>query len=278
MPDGQIPSRAWTAIIVMAIVSLAILFWSVAIHNIEVDRYQTAMDTIQLDHKALKKTSERFQEKRKALDAKIAEHNAYVTKTDAELKQLNTDLTTTKTTLASTEKQLTETRDRLKVVESQKDELKTAMDRLEAQKLSLDAQIADLRAKLQTETKDKEFLLSQVKDLEAKRAELEKKWNDLAALRTQVRTLVSAEHVRNREELAAKRGYFGAYQKTGLRNYKTYEEVRKEREKLSGATTIEVYREGNNPPPKPPQPPPSQQPPKANEPKVLQPGQQPTPK
>jgi chromosome segregation ATPase len=239
------------------------------------------VQAVEQNEKLIKVAREKFMEKSRALKQTLAEYDTYKTETKAKISKLEGDLGNAQTALASTQKQLAATSARLKTVESEKDELTATMDRLKKDIDNYNAQIGDLKAKLQTETKDKEFLMAQVKDLEAKRAELEKKWNDLAQLRKQVRTLVTAVHVQQREQLAQKRGYFGAFQKDGLRNFKTYNEI--QQEKTSGATTIEVYRDGNNPPPKSPAPAPAPAPPaapqqpNAPQPKVLQPGQQPQP-
>ena len=283
MPNGSTSSIAKTVIICLVIVAGALLFSMVFMHNLDVTQYEAAKDAIEVDNKALKSATEKFQHTRKELEQTVSDFSAYRNKAEGEIAQLKTDLTTTRTTLATTEKALAETAGKLKTVQSEKDELTATLDRLQRQITDYNAQIDNLKKKLQVEAKDKEGLLAAIKDLEAKRDELQRKWNDLTELRKQVRTLVTAEHIRQREQLSEKRGYFGVYQNSGLRNFKTYDEVKQE--KVSGATVIEVHRDGVNPPPKTPAPTvapapapvPAPAPAPGPQPKVLAPGQQPQP-
>ena len=256
MPNGTVPSIIKTALISLTIVTATLIFSLVYLNHLHDQENEAAAATFQQDQKRIQVFREKFQAKRVELEKTVREFSSYRQQTQGEIQQLKTDITTAQTTLAATQQQLTETSAKLKTVESQKDELSVTLERMQKDIGNYNAQIADLRVKFQTETKEKEFMLAQVKDLEAKRDELQKKWNDLVALRSQVRTLVTAEHVHQREQLAGHRGFWGVYQNTGLRNFKTYADLKTE--KTAGTTTIEVYREGTNPAPK--TVPPSQQP------------------
>ena len=277
MANGTAPNVARTAIITLAGAVVVLLISFIYMHSLYTDQYEMNIASSVENGKILRNAQQRFQAKNHELKATLAEYKEYKTTAEANIAQLTTERNSARTQLASTQKSLAETASKLKTVESEKDELTIALDRMKKDIDNYNAQIASLKGKLQTETKDKEFLLTQVKDLEAKRDELQRKWNNLADLRLQVRTLVTAQNIRSREELAQKRGYFGAYQKSGLVNFKTYDEVKKQ--PVAGITTIEVHRDGQNPPPAPaPTPAPPQPPPPAPQPKTLQPGQQPSPR
>ena len=247
--SNRIVSGHLIAVLISLVISIMTLIGSLLYMNhLQNQVNQAGEETAAQDVKRTQVFREKFSAVHKELGETKSNFSAYQQQAQGEIRQLKTDVATTQTTLTSTKQKLDETSARLKTVVSQRDELTTTLEKLQKDIANYNTQITEFRAKLQTETKEKEFMLVQVKDLEAKRDALQKKWNDLAALQNQVRTLVTVEHVRQRERLADRRGFWGIYQNSGLRNFKTYAEV--QTEKTSGTTTIEVYRSGSNPPPK----------------------------
>ena len=74
-------------------------------------------------------------------------------------------------------------------LEGQNDDLSKKMTDLNSSITSLEAAIDDTKKKLATSEGDRDFLLKELKRLQTEKAELERKFNDLAALRDQVRKL-----------------------------------------------------------------------------------------
>ena len=73
---------------------------------------------------------------------------------------------------------------------------------------SLESQIDDTKKKLAASEGDREFLLKELKRLQAEKAELERKFNDLAVLRDQVRKLRDELSIARRLEWI-RRGLYG---------------------------------------------------------------------
>jgi len=78
---------------------------------------------------------------------------------------------------------------RIDALQAQGDELASKISGLETSLGSLNQQIADTEAKLAAAEGDREFLLRELKRLQAEKAELERQFNDLALLRAQVANL-----------------------------------------------------------------------------------------
>jgi uncharacterized protein (DUF3084 family) len=74
-------------------------------------------------------------------------------------------------------------------LEGQNDDLTKKMTDLTTSINNLETQITDTQKKLAASEGDREFLLKELKRLQAEKAELERKFNDLAVLRDQVRKL-----------------------------------------------------------------------------------------
>ena len=124
-----------------------------------------------------------------------------------DIQTVSNKLTGTETSLASTTATLTKVqaeakaaaeaaaaemakRDaRIKELEGQNDDLTKKMVDLNTSLGNLEKQIADTERKLAASEGDREFLLKELKRLQAEKAELERQFNDLAVLREQVRHL-----------------------------------------------------------------------------------------
>jgi chromosome segregation ATPase len=82
----------------------------------------------------------------------------------------------------------------------QRDDLTQELDDLTAALEKLDTEIADTRRQLASAEGDRDFLLQQLKQLEAEKAGLQAQWNSLAALRDQYRKLREQAAVSQRLE------------------------------------------------------------------------------
>lgn len=97
---------------------------------------------------------------------------------------------------------------------TQTNALTLKMDDLTASIGKLGKQIADTERKLTASEGDREFLLKELKRLQVEKAELERQFNDLAALRTQVARLKEELSVARRLEWI-RMGIYGASEKKG---------------------------------------------------------------
>ena len=94
-------------------------------------------------------------------------------------------------------------------LEGQNDDLSKKMTDLTTSINNLETQIADTQKKLAASEGDREFLLKELKRLQAEKAELERKFNDLAVLRDQVRKLRDELSIARRLEWI-RRGLYGS--------------------------------------------------------------------
>lgn len=86
-------------------------------------------------------------------------------------------------------KTLAEKEGRINELSAQGNELNTKISGLETAMTSLNTQISDTEAQLAAAEGDREFLLKELKRLQTEKAELERQFNDLSILRTQVAKL-----------------------------------------------------------------------------------------
>jgi len=94
-------------------------------------------------------------------------------------------------------------------LESEKDDLTKRMMELNTSITSLEGKIAATEKKLAASEGDREFLLKELKRLQAEKAELERQFNDLAILREQVRKLKDELSIARRLDWI-RRGLYGS--------------------------------------------------------------------
>jgi len=94
-------------------------------------------------------------------------------------------------------------------LEGKNDDLTKQMSDLNTSINNLESQIADTQKRLAASEGDREFLLKELKRLQAEKAELERKFNDLAVLRDQVRKLRDELSIARRLEWI-RRGLYGS--------------------------------------------------------------------
>lgn len=127
-------------------------------------------------------------------------------------------------------------------LETQKDELGKKMEGLNGQIGALAGQIQETERKLAASEGDREFLKKELKRLMAEKAELERKFQDLAVLREQVKKLKEELSIARRLEFIRK-GLYGDKKGAQLLS----EGVRKpavEPAKVDGALKVEVKSDG----------------------------------
>ncbi len=98
---------------------------------------------------------------------------------------------------------------RIAELESERDGLTRKMEDLSSSLSNLETQIADTQKKLDASEGDREFLLKELKRLQAEKSELERQFNDLAALREQVHKLRDELSVSRRLDWI-RRGLYGS--------------------------------------------------------------------
>ena len=154
-------------------------------------------------------------------------------------------------------------------LESERDNLTKRMADLNISITTLETQISETQRKLVTSEGDRQFLLKELKRLQAEKAELERQFNDMAVLREQVRKLKDELSISRRLDWIRK-GLYGLNQKGGERlqaginppvgqttNYDLNVEI-----KQDGAAKIVSPPNNNLPPANNPTPPSAPQPPK----------------
>lgn len=146
---------------------------------------------------------------------------------DQEIKTYSNNLATVTAELAKTQsdaKAAAETakaemlkRDaRIAELEAERDDLSKRMASLNSSINTLEAKIADTEKRLEDSEGDREFLLTELKRLQAEKAELERQFNDLALLREQVRKLRDELSLAKRLDWI-RRGLYGSFMKGGER-------------------------------------------------------------
>jgi len=140
----------------------------------------------------------------------------------AELQSTAAQLVEARTNLANTQKEVRETKEQLETARGEIAQHNTRITQLENQNLALDKQanelkaaiaeletrIADTQRKLAKSEGDRDFLLKELKRLQAEKTELERKFTDLVVLREQVKKLKEGLAISRRLEWIRK-GLYG---------------------------------------------------------------------
>ena len=103
---------------------------------------------------------------------------------------------------------------RINELETQRSDLTKKMDDLTLNIDKLGLQIADTEKKLTASEGDREFLLKELKRMQAEKAELERQFNDLSVLRAQVAKLKDELSISRRLEWI-RMGIYGAQERKG---------------------------------------------------------------
>ncbi|MCX8107355.1 MAG: hypothetical protein N3G20_00975 [Verrucomicrobiae bacterium] len=188
-----------SATVVLALICVALLAGLVF-------RHKTAIRE-RLEHMAaLAYVSNQWNETKAKLDKVTEENNNLVAKLNAKtaelqstalrLAQTEAALESTNIVLRTVQQQLEQARQEISQRDSRISQLETQYAELDKQANAMKASIEQLQSKIaETEEKlarsegDREFLLKELKRLQAEKADLERKFNDLVALREQYKKL-----------------------------------------------------------------------------------------
>jgi chromosome segregation ATPase len=114
-----------------------------------------------------------------------------------------------KTAAEAAREEISKLNSRIGELEGQNDDLTKKMGDLNTEISKLEVSIADTEKKLSASEGDREILLKELKRLQSEKAELERKFNDLAVLRDQVRKLKDDLSIARRLEWI-RRGLYGS--------------------------------------------------------------------
>lgn len=180
-------------------------------------------------------------------------------KTSAALKDSEAKVKSNEQEINQLEAQIKQRDTQIAQLETNRDQLNKKMDSLNINIKDLEASISETQRKLTASEGDREFLLKELKRLQAEKAQLEKQMSDLAFLREQVKQLKDELSLKRRLDWI-RRGLYGDVKKPGQlmqEGFKSYEtktnnfnlEVEVNRD-----GTIKVKPTGTNAPPATPNP------------------------
>jgi chromosome segregation ATPase len=129
---------------------------------------------------------------------------ADLTARHADILVLSNTLAMTLTNLDQTQASLKTTQDELAKLQDHDRDLEARVNELDALNVNLNLKIAGVIQKLTAAEGDKAALTVELKKLEAEKAELERKFNDIAALRTQVKKIKTDTNIARRLDRAKK--------------------------------------------------------------------------
>jgi chromosome segregation ATPase len=138
--------------------------------------------------------------------------------TSNSLMKVSADLARTRSEAQAAEErakaELAQRDQRINELETQRSDLTRKMDDLTVNIDKLGIQIADTEKKLEASEGDREFLLKELKRMQAEKVELERQFNDLSALRSQVAKLKDELSISRRLEWI-RMGIYGAQERKG---------------------------------------------------------------
>lgn len=207
--------KAKSAAILLAIVSIVLggALWYR--HTVAVETEEKHVATIDQLSNEWKQTSAKLEDQRTVnltLERDLATRGE-------EVRTFSNNLATTSANLAKTradakaametaEAAMKERDDKIKGLEGERDDLTKRMTDLNSSIGKLENQIAETERKLRSSEGDREYLMNELKRLQAEKSELERKFQDLAILREQVRKLRDELSIARRIEWI-RRGIYG---------------------------------------------------------------------
>lgn len=192
-------------------------------------RHNTAVTQKRADEARIQDLSKQWTETSSKLTSQVEVNNALAADLESkksELQKTAGELDTIRTTLGKTETEYNATKGQLEATRSDLAKRDARIGELENHNLALDKQagemksaindlegrIADTQKKLAASEGDREFLLKELQRLQAEKAELERRFNDLVALREQVKKLKEDLAISRRLEWIRK-GLYGSVPK-----------------------------------------------------------------
>lgn len=209
------------ALIILILICIGLGIGLIVRHNQALHESQIAQAQITTLSNTVKQTQEQVNEL-KAVNMTL-ETNLFGR--THELESVSNSLVNVSATLAKTEAEAKAAAEaaaaemakrdaRIHELEGQNDEMTTKMTELNTSLEGLEKQISETQKKLAASEGDREFLLRELKRLQAEKAELEKQFNDLAVLRDQVRKLKDELSIARRLEWI-RRGIYGSAAQKG---------------------------------------------------------------
>ncbi len=255
--------KAATIILIILTIGLgATLFYQ---HNKSVQIKAQDDKTINTLSNQLDKTQAKLQEQTDVADAlsknlkmrekDVNEFSNKVVKVSADLEVEKQNVQAANNEVAKLRKSIAEKDKQISEAETRQAEYEKKMEGLTVNITNLGKQIADTEKKLAASEGDREFLLKELKRLQAEKAELERQFNDLSVLRTQVAKLKDELSIARRLEWI-RMGIYGNQDRkgaevlmtgmnaaTGSKNYNLNVELKQD------GTAVVVPAQTNNPTP-----------------------------
>lgn len=188
--------------------------------NAERDRQEAAAVAASLSNQWVTATQKLGEEQKvnsrlnRDLTAKVEELGVYSNRWTFVAAELNRTETEAKAAAAAARAEIERRDKQISGLENEKDELGKKMNELTGQIDGLSGKIRETERKLAASEGDRTFLQGELKRLLAEKAELERKFADLATLREQVKKLKEELNVARRLELI-RRGLFGVETRGG---------------------------------------------------------------
>jgi septal ring factor EnvC (AmiA/AmiB activator) len=184
-------------------------------HTVAVETEEKQSDTIDQLSNEWKQTSAKLEDLHTvnlALERTLANRAEEVRTFSNNLATTTANLAKTradaKTAMETAEVAMKARDDKIKDLEGERDDLTKRMTDLNGSIGKLENQIADTERKLRTSEGDREYLIKELKRLQAEKNELERRFQDLAVLREQVRKLRDELSISRRIEWI-RRGLYG---------------------------------------------------------------------
>jgi chromosome segregation ATPase len=225
--------KAKAALIILAVASLAL---GIALYMVaakaskekEIDEGRISVSSnnvVTLQHSLDQERNEKMQlqtnlaETRTDFSNKLAATEASLSTTAASLAKAQADA---KAAAEAAAEELRQRDKKIADLETQRQSLDDTIAQLGANITNLETQMAVTKKKLDASEGDRQFLLKELERLRAEKADLEKKFNDLAALREQVRKLKDELALSKRLDWIRR----GLYNSTGVKGFNRPSPVR----------------------------------------------------
>jgi len=212
---------AITAIVLLVLVGIGLGVTLLLRHNKAVDVKRNDERRIVVLSNKVEETQTKLDDKERLaiyLQDKVATKSEELNSTSNHLSKINAELARTKSEMqaaAEAARAEIEKKDaQINALTTQTNQLTLKMDDLTGAIDKLGKQIADTERRLTASEGDREFLLTELKRLQVEKAELERQFNDLSVLRTQVAKLKEELTVSRRLEWL-RMGIYGMQDKKG---------------------------------------------------------------
>src|SRR5947208_3421463 len=219
----SVPLRAWlqtmkgkTGIVVLAVLCVALGIGLLVRHAKAVQDQQAAAAKIKNLSEDVQRTQSKLNEQQtvnaslsKSLDTLTADAQGLSNKLENATSALAKTEQEAKAAAEAAKDEIAKRDAKINELEGQNDDLSKKMAELNTSITGLESQIDDTKKKLAASEGNREFLLKELKRLQTEKAELERKFNDLAVLRDQVRKLRDELSIARRLEWI-RRGLYGS--------------------------------------------------------------------